>query len=245
MLKKLFTYHQVMPSIIDFLAVFAHPPQQRELGFSGFFHQTTLSCKTPQTMQSSAAHAIQIPQGPAVAAIGRSGLQYQLCYNLKRVVLKEGTLKDPYYEQDWSIQQCEFHHQFDVVEGTMLWVSAKGGLDDYRDKVLELTGGAPGIPEDIEMGDRVQRFKASLTVHLMNCYWAIDEWRNYVSYLETAIEKEVMGPISLIGKDCSNGFIDPTYNPWPLAKSRIYAQKTPGSPAIRRKSFLRCHGPRI
>jgi hypothetical protein len=234
-----------MPSIIDFLTVFAHPPQQRELGFSGFFSQTTLLYKHPQHTQLPAAQTAKIPQGPAVVALGRSGLQYQLCYNLKRVVLKEGTLKDPYYDQDWSIQQCEFHHQFDIVEGTMLWVSAKGGLNDYLDKVLELTGGAAGVPEDFEMGDRVQRFKGSLTVHLMNCHWAAEEWRNYISHLETAVEKEVKDYGFLRFRFYSNSFPDSTYNAWTMAEPRVYTQKAPDCPTIRRKSILSCHDIRV
>ncbi|KAF2114186.1 hypothetical protein BDV96DRAFT_632988 [Lophiotrema nucula] len=218
MLKRLFSYHQVMPSIIDFLAVFAHPPQQRELGFSGFFNQTILSYRNQQSTQPAAAQPPNVPRGPRVAALGRSGLQYQLCYNLKRVVLKAGTLKDPYKDQDWSIQQCQFHHQFDVIEGTMLWVSAKGGLNDYRDKVLELTGGTAGIPEDIEMGDRVQRFQGSLTVHLMNCHWAVDEWRNYISYLETAIMKETR-------HTTSGPWINEEFKPRKLQTVQLYEEK--------------------
>ncbi|KAF2726701.1 hypothetical protein EJ04DRAFT_173320 [Polyplosphaeria fusca] len=203
-LKRLLTYHQVMPAFIDFIAVFAHPPQQREIGFSGFFDQTVLSYKAVPgnvaQQQPPAANTAQplaqaprLPRGPTVSALGRSGRQYQLCYNLKRVALIEGSAKDKYSEQEWSVQQSEFHHQFDVDAGTTLWMNAKGRLNskggskDYRDRVLELTGGQAGVPNELTFDTTEDCFRSSLTVHLMNCHWATDDWRGYLNHLEVAI----------------------------------------------------------
>ena len=207
LLKRLFTFHQVMPVFIDFLSVFAHPPQTRELGFSGFNDQTILSSKaagstTGSTAQQTAIHQTQqiantrqhivsssnIPRGPAVSTLGRSGRQYQLCYNLKRVSRTKGTARDEVSKQRWSVQQNEYHHQFDVQEGTQLWMNAKGRLTDYRNQVLELTGGQTGQPDDLSFVNKEDCFRSSLTIHLMNCHWATDDWRGYLNYLEEAIE---------------------------------------------------------
>jgi hypothetical protein len=204
MLKRLFSYHQVMPAMIEFLSVFAQPPQKRELGFSGFFEQVTLSHRNTVAMATGAIQQVTanskqplttrsgVPIGPVVSALGRSGRHYQMCYNLKRVARTKGDAKSSIDNQNWSIQQNEFHHQFDVSEGTALWISAKGGLNDYRQEVLELTGGTQGAkPEDLFFDSRDKSFASSLTVHLMNCHWASQDWRGYIRYLEDAIEQKV------------------------------------------------------
>ncbi|KAF1979437.1 hypothetical protein BU23DRAFT_154765 [Bimuria novae-zelandiae CBS 107.79] len=217
MLKRLFTYHQVMPAMIDFLSVFAQPPEKRELGFSGFFDQVTLPHKSTTTHVAGMSHQVTAnskqhltvrpgaSHGPAVAALGRSGRQYQLCYNLKRVARTKGNARSEVDDQNWSIQQNEFHHQFDVSEGTALWISAKGRLMDYRKEVLELTGGVHGNkPEDLSFESRDRCFASSLTVHLMNCYWASQDWRGYVKFLEDAIEQKTRH--ILIGEWISDDF---------------------------------------
>jgi hypothetical protein len=198
-----------MPAFIDFLSVFAHPPQTRELGFSGFNEQTVLSSRpavaasahTSTGQPSMASQTTQIantrqhivapanvPRGPAVSTLGRSGRQYQQCYNLKRVSRTKGTARDEVSKQRWSVQQNEFHHQFDVQEGTQLWMNAKGRLNDYRNQVLDLTGGIAGQPEDLSFATKEDCFRSSLTIHLMNCHWSTDDWRGYMNYLEEAIE---------------------------------------------------------
>lgn len=214
LLKRLFTFHQVMPSLIEFLSVFGHPPHMKELGYSGFYDQTVLSPRAstatstqqPQPNQqqrraNTAQHIVSTAHkrtGPAVASLGRSGRQFQLCYNLKRVARTKGEAGDEVADQRWSIQQNEFYHQFDVEKGTMLFMNAKGRLDDYRDQVRELTGGEGGQPEDLDLSTREERFRSSLMVHLMNCNWANDDWRGYMNYLEEAVEEEtryiVTGP---------------------------------------------------
>ncbi|KAF2438414.1 hypothetical protein P171DRAFT_477309 [Karstenula rhodostoma CBS 690.94] len=203
MLKRLFSYHQVMPAMIDFLSVFAQPPQNRELGFSGFFEQVTLSQRNTGANSTGPIHQVAANSkqqvtarpgariGPVVSALGRSGRHYQMCYNLKRVARTKGDAKSSIDDQNWSIQQNEFHHQFDVSEGTSLWISAKGRLKDYRQEVLDLTGGNNGDkPEDLSFDSRERSFASSLTVHLMNCHWASQDWRGYVKYLEDAIEQK-------------------------------------------------------
>jgi hypothetical protein len=190
-----------MPSIIDFLSVFGHPPQTRELGYSGFYDQTRLSSRSPGANSNPDIFAQQpnpnqqqpsyVPIDPAVNSLGRSGQQFQLCYSLKKVARVQGTARDDVSKQKWSIQQNVFHHQFDVQEGTMLCINAKGRPSDYCSQVLELTGGANGQPKDLSFTTREECFRSSLTVHLMNCNWATDDWRGYLDYLEEAVETHV------------------------------------------------------
>src|SRR4051812_6406937 len=70
MLTRILSYHQVMPSYLDFMAVFGRQSDARDLRFSGFREQTLFS--NPSLM-------------PSEPGLGRSGVQFQLCYNLKSV----------------------------------------------------------------------------------------------------------------------------------------------------------------
>ncbi|KAJ9656960.1 hypothetical protein H2201_008363 [Coniosporium apollinis] len=89
----------------------------------------------------------------------------------------------------WSIRQAAFHHQFDVEEGTTLWISTKGGLDDLKERVESLTG-PNGRLEDRSFGTTAECFRSSLAVHLMYCHWSTEGWRWYIEFLEDAIETE-------------------------------------------------------
>ncbi|KAF2659610.1 hypothetical protein K491DRAFT_755154 [Lophiostoma macrostomum CBS 122681] len=213
-LRRLLSFHQVMSRFIDFLSVFGRPPQSRELGFSGFYQQTnitpSLAAAQPnaqQQQQQQQQATVNMSQNfpsmmasrpTAVTNLGRSGSQIQMCYNLKRVARTRGTPEDSFQKQKWSIQQNEFHHQLDIVEGNALWINAKGRLDDYRNDVLDMTGGLSGQPKELTFCTRAECFRSSLTVHLMNCYWACNDWRGYVIYLEQAVEETtrpiVIGP---------------------------------------------------
>ena len=70
MLARILSYHQVMPGYLDFISVFGIQSRPRDLRFSGFHEQTMLSNSR---------------QGQMELDLGRSGRQYQLCYNLKTV----------------------------------------------------------------------------------------------------------------------------------------------------------------
>lgn len=68
MLMLLFSYHQVMPTFLDFLFPFGRQEFAQNFYFSGFRSQCRLSDN-----QGS----LSVPQ------LGRSGQSYELCYNLK------------------------------------------------------------------------------------------------------------------------------------------------------------------
>ncbi|KAL8946446.1 MAG: hypothetical protein Q9222_007161 [Ikaeria aurantiellina] len=165
-----------MPCYLEFLSVFGLSKDARELRFSGFREQTML----------------KTPSGSMVcSSLGRSGRQFQICYNIKGVTWIEAGRT-----AQWSIRQAAFHHQFDVDEGTTLWIVTKGTLD-IKDRVQHLTG-KDGRPEDRAFDTPEQCFNSSLIVHLLNCYWSTENWRWYIQYLEDAIDNEtsiaVRGP---------------------------------------------------
>jgi hypothetical protein len=176
MLVRILSYHQVMASYLDFISVFGSQSEPRDLRFSGFREQTLLA---------------DPPRGPAVPDLGRTGRLYQLCYNLKAVA-SIPSADDP-TKQAWTIRQAAFHHQFDVVKGTTLWVVTKGDKE-LKDRVQELTG-EHGRPEHRAFGNPADCFRSSLAVHLMYCHWSTEEWRWYIQWLEDSIDRGVSHPV--------------------------------------------------
>ena len=165
-----------MAGYLDFISVFgssSETGEARELRFSGFREQTTLA--TPL-------------KGSYIPELGRSGRQFQLCYNLKGV--KCLSTPDTITKlKEWTIRQAAFHHQFDVVDGTTLWITAKGDLE-IKSRVQDMTG-KDGRVEDRAFGTTQECFISSLAVHLLHSHWSIEEWRWYVQWLEDRVEAEV------------------------------------------------------
>jgi hypothetical protein len=192
-----------MPSFLDFLSVFGSQDELRELRFSAFRESTFLmdfskrsgNVHTPQTGSATAVQpgsaASQIEAlGPSVPDLGRTGWGYQISYNLKSVVHKPQTpspvlLKD----EKWSIRQGAFHHQFDVIEGTTLWITTSS-YTDIQDYIERFTG-THGRAEDKSFRTVEECFKSTLSIHLLLCHWGTKNWRKYLRWLEDRIKQEV------------------------------------------------------
>jgi hypothetical protein len=164
-----------MPVYLDFMFVFGSQSEPRDLRFSGFREQTALWDSNP-------------PRGPAAADLGRSGRQYQLCYNLKGVTLKSKN-EDDASLNEWSIRQAAIHHQFDIIYGTTVWIITKGS-SDLEDRFRNMTG-KDGRPEDKSFETLEQCFRSSLSAHLLYCHWSTEDWRWYIGWMEEVIEEEV------------------------------------------------------
>jgi hypothetical protein len=180
MITKILTYHQVMPVYLDFMSVFGEYSDQRDLRFSGFREQSLMN---------------ETQRGLVAPGLRRSGRQFQLCYNLKCASLVKADKEVP-MSNEWSIRQAAIHHQFDVIEGTTLWIVTKGHLD-LQQRFKELTV-RDGRPEDILSFDTPEDcFRSSLAAHLIYCHWSTDDWRGYIRWLEMVIEHEVSAIITL------------------------------------------------
>lgn len=170
MLLRILSYHQVMMHYLDFLSVFGSQSEQRDLRFSGFKEHSFLSSRrSSQEIQS----------------LGRSGRQYQMCFNLKGVSCLTPKEKVP-KRKLWSIRQAAFHHQFDIKTGTTLWIIAKGDLE-LKNRIEDMTGPF-GKAEDRAFGTVEESFKTSLAVHLLQCHWSTENWRWYIQCLEAIME---------------------------------------------------------
>lgn len=163
-MSRVLTYHQVMPSYLDFVYVFGKQEKPRDLGYSGFREQTLLSA----------------PPCLAVQELGRSGRQYQMSYNLKAPFFNVS-------DKLWSIRQAAIHHQFDIVEGTSLWIVTKGDLE-LKTRVESMTG-PNGRPEDRDFTSPANCLKSSLAVHTLVAHWAGEGWRRRIQELEVDIDQ--------------------------------------------------------
>lgn len=173
MLVRILSYYQVMPSYLDFLFVFGLHKHSREKRFSGFRGDLKL------------AKGQNLP----IQSLGRSGRQFQLCYNLKTVAkwTETGQLNPSLYH--WTIRQGAFYHQFDVDNGTSLWLITRSGLD-IKQRIETMTG-PDGQSDDRQFQSPKQCLESSLSVHLLLCHWSSENWRAYLQWLEDTVENEV------------------------------------------------------
>lgn len=187
MVIEIMTYHQVMPAYLDFMFVFGEQPEQPDLRFSGFREQTNIGLSF---------------QSLAIPSLGRSGRQFQICYNIKNVELKKQDTSN-FMHDEWSIRQTAVFHSFDIITGVTLWILTKGGLD-LQQRFKELTG-KEARPEDKSFGTAEESFRSSLSAHLLWCYWATDDWRSYLRWLEMAVNDEVC-LVLCTGTRCSTDY---------------------------------------
>ncbi|KAK7948476.1 uncharacterized protein PG986_009362 [Apiospora aurea] len=157
MFGELMTYHGVMPNIVQFISLFGQQSQPNDLIFSGFSAQ-------PISTKSF--------DGNTVQGLGRSGEQYQLCYNLKCVNLKTSH-PDNFTFDEWSIAR-----QSSTIN--LMWM--KETLSDLMS--------AKSPPECRSSGTPEESFRSSLFAHLMYCLWSREDWRGYIGWLERCVDKE-------------------------------------------------------
>lgn len=164
-----------MPDIVQFISLFGEQSQPNDLNFSGFSAQPI---------------ANKPSDGKAVQGLGRSGKQYQLCYNLKCVSLKTSHPTDFTFDE-WSIRQAVIHHQFDVDGGDTFWLVVKGGTDLELQRRFKDLMGSKSPSECRSFGTPAESFRSSLFAHLMYCLWAREDWRGYIGWLERSVDQEV------------------------------------------------------
>lgn len=172
-LKRILSYHQVMPSFLDFIYMYgSRYGKDREIRFSRF--------RTEKSLDNPYADL-------ELDALNRSGKRYQICYNLKTVALKQTDDKKA-INKEWKIRQSFFYHQFDVEKATQLWIIGDP-LSAIRSWVAEHIHAHQNHRSRFE--SFVQSFWTSLETHLTYIKWATEEWRWHIESLEEIIENLV------------------------------------------------------
>jgi hypothetical protein len=159
MLARIFTHHQVMAGFIDFISVFKTQAESRGQRYCGFKVKSQFSLQDAVGCNS----------------LGRSGVYYQICYNLRSAGASKHNI--------WTIRQTVFHHQFDVIQGNALWISAKGDQE-----MRSLIGTAVKRPEYIQYQDVGKCFASTLKIHMLHSRWCTKGWLEYIEYLESELE---------------------------------------------------------
>ncbi|KAJ4385510.1 hypothetical protein N0V93_009938 [Gnomoniopsis smithogilvyi] len=191
-LKRILSYYQVMPSVLDFVYMYGSPNgKDREMRFSRF--------RTEMSLDNTYVDL-------ELDALKRSGKRYQLCYNLKTIVLKERN-EEKVINKEWKIRQAFFYHQFDVEKATQLWLIGDP-LSAVRSWVTEHIHAQTN--HQTRFGNFVASFWTSLETHLTYIRWATDEWRWHVESLEEIIEKltdDLMDPDGWVKTEWRSGAI--------------------------------------
>lgn len=152
-----------MVSFLDFIFPFGVQEYLEDFYFSGLREETRLS--SPAT-------------GLVIPALGRSGRDIRLCYNLKSVERSS----DKHWP--WSIRQTAVYHSFDVETGKAFWIMIKGNKL-MKNRIQESTAkDAIGSPDLKRFGTSCEAFASSLATHLVLAEWSREEWRWYLNYLE-------------------------------------------------------------
>ncbi|KAF2687075.1 hypothetical protein K458DRAFT_333138 [Lentithecium fluviatile CBS 122367] len=201
MLLFLFSYYQVMPSMLDFIFPFGKQIYARDFHFSGFREESRLDGKR---------------LGIQITELERSGKELRLCYNLRSV---EPSHSDP--ELPWSIRQLAMYHSFDLESGQSLWINVKGNRL-FKDRITDTTV-APFSKS------RSEAFSASLTTHLLLCDWSGENWRWYINDLENQLQDicgdalaiQIDKPPSPVASPAPPGMgpRSPTWDKTPLSRS--------------------------
>ena len=98
----------------------------------------------------------------------------------------------------WARRQTAFHHQFDIVYGTSLWVVTSGN-DNIKKRIQRLLP-EKQFPVGCGFGTESECLKTSLAVHLEYCHWSTVPWGGaYMQWLEVQIENLVSHSVTWHG----------------------------------------------
>jgi hypothetical protein len=104
---------------------------------------------------------------------------------------------------EWAIRQGAFYHKFDVETGSSLWIVTEGRRakgkqgKDVKRLIQELVG-HNGRPEDRDYSSPEKSFYSNLSIHLLVCYWSVEQWRWYIEWLEDVVAELVRYPNLLL-----------------------------------------------
>jgi hypothetical protein len=199
MLLLLLTYHQVAPCYLNFITSYGSYSGATDLRFGGFRRQQFLA---PDRL------------GPYIPPLGRSGVHYQISFKLQTIQRYEphqGDRETPSMaelrgEQRWRRPTAAVYHQFDVLNGTALWVitsplrSFPNSHPENRlwKSVHDGLGGDYHVSSD----ELHERFNASLGVILSIAELSVGDYSFYLQDKEELI-LEVVRPPNSFGRTSS------------------------------------------
>ncbi|KAF2263814.1 hypothetical protein CC78DRAFT_464874 [Lojkania enalia] len=159
----LFSYHQILPSFLDFMFPFGKQEYVQDFYFGGLREENRL-CNDRR--------------GAPMPDLGRSGGDLRFYYSLRSVERSPGR-----QGFQWSIQQTAIYHSFDIETGRCLWVNVKGN-ELMKNRFFEAADSFEGS----KWSSRNSAFLTSLSTHMMICEWAVENWAWYINDLQDELQ---------------------------------------------------------
>ena len=188
MLTLVLTYHQVLPSFLDFLFPFGNQQYAQDFQFSGFKFEDRVS---------------DVDVGLSIPQLGWSGRDFQLCYNLKSIETSKGQPEWP-----WSVRQSALYHSFDVETGRANWIIIKG--DQLLKKRIMSATGSRVVPKTSNFDTVDRAFASTLAIHVLICEWSRENWRWYINFLEETLQSISRPTLSAMVDTFSSSIADET-----------------------------------
>ncbi|OCL07328.1 hypothetical protein AOQ84DRAFT_409163 [Glonium stellatum] len=166
MLLLILSYHQVIPSFLEFIFPYGRQQYAQDFHFSGSREENRLA---------------ETEGGVLIPELGRSGRDIRLCYNLKSAEPSNGQKGLP-----WSTRQTAVYHSFDIETGQAFWMIVKGDKlmrDRITSTMESLSRQDPNL-----FDETTQSFTSSLAAHLIVCEWGGEHWRWYIGSLEEQLQ---------------------------------------------------------
>lgn len=161
MLRDLFTYFQIMPSVVPLLASFGID-----------------AGKDFQHCQFEAdARFAPTELGLAIPELKRSGRTLEIAYVFRTVEHSSSIEGFP-----WQIKQTCVHHNFDVDTGLNTWLFFKGS-DLLKRRIME------GVHLPSSDTSPSEAFSFSLSIQLMLSNLSVENWRAYINSLEQKTQR--------------------------------------------------------
>lgn len=162
----LLTYHQVMPSFLDFCYEFK--TTENNLSVTKVRHEDYIG---------------KYHNNPGIPHLKRSGSLIQHAFNI--LGLEEAESSNGY---KWPIRHVTVYHSFDITTGKSLWIIVKG--NDAIQKLLCSPNG--GLSNELAGGETrtpTTAFRASLRVQLQLFEWCTLYWDDFITELERSAER--------------------------------------------------------
>ena len=175
MLTLVLSYHQVLPSFLEFLFPFARDLYHADFHFGGLRYQ---------------ARFAEADKGLCIPERGWSGRDVRLCYNLKSA---EHDWDENAKEWPWYMGQSAVHHSFDLETGQASWFVVKG---DSRLKRRIKSATQDPASLGLSFLSLKKAFTSTLTIHLIFCEWSGQNWRRYVNFLDKKIQSSTKRAVS-------------------------------------------------
>ncbi|KAK2616532.1 hypothetical protein QQS21_000575 [Conoideocrella luteorostrata] len=179
-LTYLFSYHQVMPSFLDFC-----------------FELRSREDPLSTTLFRQEDYIGQRYVGTSLEHLGRSGTRLQHAFNILGFDEKSS------HDYNWPLRYITVYHSFDIKLGRSFWIIIKG---DGAMKERITTSTRKSQKEDpCAMKTPTGAFVASLRAHLLILEWCTHHWNDYIDYLDFRSKEPsaavTLSPVSEIAKE--------------------------------------------